>query len=198
MCNPLAIGVGANVVGMYLQNQSAKKAQRARETAISAENVRQKNLQNEAQTAMLASNAMMDRSGGFDKGVAEEAVGLANRYGTNYGSGVSLPSAAANAPKIVQDAFDAASNKADTFNTTQNQQLADLNSFGTFLANRVNPQFTDSAAIGQMTGNFGRGSAGVLGSELEAANQKAYNPLAQLLMAGGQVGTNYGLYKGKG
>ena len=46
-----------------------------------------------------------------------------------------------------------------------------------------------------MMGNFMRGDSSVLGTELEAANRQAYSPLAQLLMAGGRVGTSYGLMK---
>ena len=53
----------------------------------------------------------------------------------------------------------------------------------------------DSAAVGQMMGNFMKGNDSVLQLELENANQKAYSPMAQLLSTGGQVGTNYGLYK---
>ena len=197
MCNPLAIGIGAQLGGMYLLHRSANKAKSARGAATATENVRQNALQDESKAAMLASNAMMDRSGGFDKGVADEAAGLGKYYGGDVAGALNLPSASSNAPKIVSDAFTTATNNADAFNNKQNAQLADLNSFGTYLTNRVNPQFSQSAATGQMTGNFMKGSAGALGAELEAANEKAYNPLAQLLMAGGQVGTNYGLYKGK-
>jgi len=199
MCNPILLAsAAATGAGIYMQNQSAKKAQKARTAAVTAENQRQKAFQEDGQGAMLASNAMMDRSGGFDAGVAKEAAGLGNYYGGNLAQALNLPSAGKGTPQIVKEAFQTADSNAAARDKQQDLALADLNSFGSYLTNRINPAFSDSANANAIAGNFMQGSTTALQSELEAANQKAYNPLAQLLMAGGQVGTSAGLSKAFG
>ena len=72
-------------------------------------------------------------------------------------------------------------------------KLANLKNVGQYLRGTIDPMLTDSASQIAMNGNFMRGNSSVLGSELEAANQKAYSPMAQLLTGGGQVGMGYGL-----
>lgn len=194
MCNPVLLASGlATGAGIMMQNSSANKAKRKRTEYVTAESGRQKAFQEEGQGAMLASNAMMDRAGGFDAGVAKEAAGLGNYYGGRLANSLNLPSAAKGAPQIVADSFADAKNKAAGRDAQQDQALADLNSFGTYLTNRINPQFSNSANTNALAGNFMQGSTTALDSELESANQLAYNPLAQLLIAGGQVGTSYGL-----
>jgi type II secretory pathway pseudopilin PulG len=195
MCNPLLIGIAATGAGIYMQNQSQKRAQKERTARVTAENQRQKAFQEEGQGSMLASNAMMDRSGGFDEGMAKEAAGLTDYYGSRLAQALNLPASSNRAPKIVQSAFEAADANAAQRNKAQEAALADLNSFSGYMRKKINPALSDSANTNAMVGNFMQGSSGALASELEAANQLAYNPLAQALMAGGQIGVNYGLKK---
>ena len=101
-------------------------------------------------------------------------------------------------PDIVADTQAQEFAAADAFNSQQNQALANLNSFGQYLKETINPALTSSAADTALMGNFMRGNSSVLQSELEAANDKAYSPMAQLLTGAGRTMTGYGLYSPTG
>lgn len=195
MCNPaLAAGVIAQGAGIAMQDRAYKKARNAREEAFRGEGARQDKYYAEAQGAQDTSRDMFDR-GNFDSSVDDETARLASILNNAQRGRSFAPAVKGSAPAIVADAQAAAMADAAAYNTQQNDALAELNALGSYLANYVNPQLSSSANTTQMAGNFMRGSSGALQGELEAANQKAYSPMAQLLMAGGQVGTSYGLAK---
>ena len=83
--------------------------------------------------------------------------------------------------------------KAASFNKQQNNALADLQGFGDYLANTINPQMNRSAETGQMMGNMMAGNANVLNTQLRNAKNQAYSPLGDVLQLAGSVGTGYGL-----
>lgn len=196
MCNPaLALGIASTVGGVYLQNQAQKKANKARGAAITANNQRNTALEGEAREALDTTLGSFDNNN-FTSGQDAEAARLAAMFDAATDANVVSTTAQRGAPSLIQDTNQAELAAATAFGKDQNQKLADLNSFGSFLQSTISPQMNNSAAVGQMMGNFMKGNSSVLQSELEAANQKAYSPMAQLLMAGGQVGTNYGLYNG--
>jgi hypothetical protein len=195
MCNPaLAIGAAAQVGGLMLQQQAARKAQSARGAALGANTERNTALETEARGAMDSSADEFNR-GNFDAGTGAETSRLAGMYDNATSNNVLPTASSSGAPAIVADTNAAKLAEAEAYGKDLNQKLANLNSFGSYLANTISPKMNDSAAVGQMMGNFMKGNDSVLQLELENANQKAYSPMAQLLTTGGQVGTNYGLYK---
>lgn len=196
MCNPtLAVGLIAQGAGIYRQNQAAKKASKARAGAIGREGERQEKFFQQAQGAQDASRDMFDRKS-FDPAMSDEATRLAAIFDGMKNTGMA-PAITGSAPQIVRDAQAAAMQGAADYNTQQNNALANLNAFGSILANQINPALSSSASETQMLGNFMRGSSGALQGELQAANELARDPLAQLLIGGGQVATSYGLAKPK-
>ena len=82
--------------------------------------------------------------------------------------------------------------EADAYRTAAEDNLekanlqSALDAFGQTLVD-LNPLLADSAAAGNLASNFAKGSLGALGSEMQYAQTKAYNPLAQLLQTGGQI-----------
>lgn len=196
MCNPyLAAGIAAQVGGAVVQNQAAKRANNARAAALSANSARNTALEGEARTAMNDVTQQFAAQN-MDPGMGAETNRLAGIYNELTGRNAApvMPSSAG-APALIRDTNEAEMAKAVQFGMDQNQRLADLNSFGSYLANTISPQMNNSAAVAQMTGNMMKGNSSVLQSELEAANNKAYSPTAQLLSGAGQVATGYGLYK---
>ena len=138
MCNPaLAVGLIAQGAGIYKQNQSAKKAARAREGAIGREGERQEGFYKEAQGAQDQSRQMFDRQS-FDPAMSDEATRLAAIFDGMKNTGMA-PAVTGSAPQLVKDAQAAAMQGAADFNTQQNQALANLNAFGSILANQINP-----------------------------------------------------------
>ncbi len=69
-----------------------------------------------------------------------------------------------------------------------------LDASGKYLAETIAPKVADSAATGQLTGNFIRGNSNVLDTGMRAAGQLAYSPMAQILQGAGKVGLGYTLY----
>ena len=101
-------------------------------------------------------------------------------------------------PQIVADTQAEEFAAADAYNAQQNQALANLNSFGQYLKETINPALSQSAADTALMGNFYEGNSAVLQSELQAANDKAYSPMAQLLTGAGRTATSYGLFSPTG
>lgn len=197
MCNPaLAAGVIAQGAGIMMQQRAANAANRARGGAIAAEGDRQDSYYTEAQGAQDQSRQMFDRQS-FDPGMQSEADRIATILNSSQRGRPFAPGVRKGAPQIVADAQAAELESAANYDAQQDQALADLNAFGSYLMNTINPQLSKSAGTTQMVGNFMKGSSGALQGELEAANRKAVSLPAQLLQAGGQVATSYGLAKPK-
>ena len=193
MCNPaLAAGIAAQGAGIYMQNQAAKKANRARGSAMMAEGDRQDSYYTEAQGAQDQSRQMFDRQS-FDPGMQSETDRIAAILNNSQRGRPFAPNVRKGAPQIVADTQQAEMDNVAAYDKQQDQALADLNAFGSYLMNTINPQLSKSSATTQMLGNFMKGSSGALQAELDAANQKAVSLPSQLLQAGGQVATSYGL-----
>jgi hypothetical protein len=74
------------------------------------------------------------------------------------------------------------------------QNIAKLDAANRFLTQTIAPKIADSAATGQLTGNFMRGNTNVLDTGMRSAASMARSPMAQLLQGAGQVGLGYSLY----
>jgi len=192
MCNPLAIGAALMAAGTAEQNRSYRKAARARSSAKNSYYELNDALMNEAGTSQKTSQDTMEKPT-FDEGVAEQYQKLLDGFTGNNRSVLPTTSAAAGAPAIVQSENDLRMAQAAATKLDLDKGLADLNSVSNYLTTKVNPQLNNSRATTSMTGGFQRGNAGVLGTELEAANALANNQLAQLMIAGGQTAMGYGL-----
>ena len=194
----LAAGVAMQGLGTVLQQRAANRARNARNAAMDANIKRNRDLENEAALAIGKSRDEFDRVENFDPGVQNAATELAAQYNANTKPMPVSVTTKDGVPQIVADTQAQEFAAADAFNSQQNQALANLNSFGQYLKETINPALTQSAADTALMGNFMRGNSSVLQSELEAANDKAYSPMAQLLTGAGRTMTGYGLYSPTG
>lgn len=194
----LIAGIAMQGLGTLMQMQAARRAENARSAAVNANIQRNRRLENEAAASIGASRDQFDRTESFDPGVESAATELAGQYNANTRAMPVNVGNQSGVPQIVADAQAAELADAEAFNQQQNDALANLNSFGNFLKQTINPALSQSAADTALVGNFMRGNSNVLQSELEAANSKAYSPMAQLLTGGGRVLTGYGLYSPTG
>lgn len=194
MCNPVAIALSLTAAGSAAQAAGARRAAKAMEGARVAESIRQKGFQDEASKVVDQSlsksgrgateqgmkEAAAERAAAADAAVAEvrkpvEAVG-SNIAGDQSGN------------KVMATESDLQAAKNLGFATQQGRAKSDLLSFNdvTF-QNAIN-----NIRAGQQlatTGNFMRGSAGVLPVELEAASRKGDNlkTLGTVLSTAGSV-----------
>lgn len=195
MCDPVLIAsAAAQGVGAMMQGQAANRRDEARKAYIDQDMQRRMAKEQEARTAIDQSTDMM-RKDQFTPGMDNETARLSSLYNEVTGKNIIPTMSNSGVPQLVKDTNQMELDMALKRIAQDDQNLAKLNSFGTFLADRISPQLTSSGLTSQMMGNFMRGDSSVLGTELEAANRQAYSPLAQLLMAGGRVGTSYGLMK---
>ena len=194
----LAAGVAMQGLGTVLQQRAANRARNARNAAMDANIKRNRDLENEAALAIGKSRDEFERTENFDPGVQNAATELAAQYNANTKPMPVNVATKEGVPQIVADTQAQEFAAADAFNSQQNQALANLNSFGQYLKETINPALTQSAADTALMGNFMRGNSSVLQSELEAANDKAYSPMAQLLTGAGRTMTGYGLYSPTG
>lgn len=195
MCNPaLAVGVASTLGGAVLKDRAAKKGERMSAGAIADFNRDNLALETAARSGMQdVVNRFSPTS--FDAGQANETARLQDLFL----DAASLTQPAATpmmGPRIVADTIASEAAKANAFNAQQAQALAQIQGFGDFLANRINPQLSDSANTIAMTGNMMRGNATPLNAQLRNAQRASQSPLGELLQAGGTVGTQYGLFKG--
>ena len=184
--------------GNSFADESCYRAKNARNAAMDANIKRNRDLENEAALAIGKSRDEFDRVENFDPGVQNAATELAAQYNANTKPMPVSVTTKDGVPSIVSDTQAEEFAAADAFNSQQNQALANLNSFGQYLKETINPALTQSAADTALMGNFMRGNSSVLQSELEAANDKAYSPMAQLLTGAGRTMTGYGLYSPTG
>lgn len=198
MCEPTIIAsMAAQGVGAMMQANAGRQRDEARKGYIDADQQRRMAKENEARTAIDETTGMFGQDK-FGTGMNNETNRLTTLYddATNRNKMSTNPTGVG-VPQLIADTNKMEMDKAIADTIKQNNNLAKLNSFGDFLSNRINPQMNKSALTSQMMGHFIRGDANALSTELDAANRKAYSPLSQALMAGGRVGTSYGLMKPK-
>lgn len=192
MCNPLALGIAASLGGAYLKNQAANRADRMAGAAVDEYGKKNLALETEGRDAIDNTRQMFEQQD-FGAGQGETTNRLAALFNDTTNSPSKTLPIAAGAPAIIGNTMDAELANAAARNKQQNDALANLQGFGTFLANTINPQMNRSAETGQMMGNMMGGNANVLNAQLRNANNQAHSPLGDVLQMAGSVGTGYGL-----
>lgn len=192
MCNPLALGIAATVGGAYLKNQQANKANRMSEAAVDEYGQKNLALETEGRDAVDNTRSMFEQQ---DFGAGQGAA--TNRLAALFNDATNSPTKtlpiAAGAPAIIGNAMNTELANAAARNKQQNDALANLQGFGDYLANTINPAMNRSAETGQMMGNMMAGNANVLNTQLRNAKNQAHSPLGDVLQMAGSVGTGYGL-----
>lgn len=192
MCNPLAIGIAATVGGAYLKNQAANRADRMSEAAVDEYGQKNLALETEGRDAVDNTRGMFDQQ---DFGAGQGAA--TNRLAALFNDATNSPTKtlpiASGAPAIIGNAMNTELANAAARNKQQNDALANLQGFGDYLANTINPQMNRSAETGQMMGNMMAGNANVLNTQLRNAKNQAHSPLGDVLQMAGSVSTGYGL-----
>lgn len=195
MCNPLALGIAATTGGTYLKNQAANKAERMAGSAVDEFGKKNLALENEGRAAVDNTTSMFDQNN-FGAGQGETTNRLAALFNDTTNSPSKTLPIADGSPAIIADTIASEIANAAAFTQQQNNAMADLQGFGTYLANTINPAMNRSAETGQMVGNMMAGNANVLNTQLRNAKNKATSPLGDVLQTVGNVSTGYGLYGG--
>ena len=197
MCNPILLGATAQLAGIGMQNRSAQKAQQSRSAYLGDERERQKGFEGAARKSQEAATGMFGR-GNFDAGTMGTTQALGDRYAAMKSRAMPMKvPTQGGVPSIIANAVMTEQANAAAKAASQRAKLAKLNSFSDYLSSTLTPALSGSAMDTQTQGAFMQGSANVLGSELNAANAQAYNPLAQALQLGGQTAVGYGMMKPK-
>ena len=194
MCSPtLAISAGATLLGAKMKQDASDKALRMADSATADFGKKNLALETEGRDALGKTRDMFERNQ-FDTGQEDTTARLAALF--NDATGVTrktLPNQSG-APQIVQDAVANEMAKAQAFNQQQGAAAANLQGFGDYLANTMNPAMNKSGEVGQMMGNMMGGNAAVLSADLQNAKNKSQSPMGDLLQLGGSLGTQYGLF----
>lgn len=196
MCNPTLLASAAMTLGgAELKNRASRRAAGMERAAVEDFDNKNVALETEARGGVnkVADNFAPDR---FSAGQGAETNRLAALYNDTTGIPQRTLPSQGGVPAVIGETMNSELAKAAAFNRQQGAALAELQGFGDFLANRINPQLANSANTVGMMGNMMGGNANVLNAELRNAARSAESPMGDLLQMAGSVGTNYGLYKG--
>jgi hypothetical protein len=171
MCEPTTIAaLAATAVGSAMQMQGQRQAQRAQRGAVEAENTRQRGYQQQAMGYVDTAREGASRpevESATARAVDERATANRAAAAVPQAMGGYLPGQAG-APQIVRDEVDRQRGIASLFAGQQADARAGLGGWSDALQG-VRTGITRSGQGIAMQGSFGRGSAGVLGNELQAA-----------------------------
>jgi len=174
MCNPLfAVGAAMMVGSMVAKQQAAKQVEKARNSAIEAETIRQRGYDQEADALNAVSQ---DRYTDFAGKQTDKAKSLGDYFEGQAkpvaeSGGATEPVMPTSASNIVVAEEGKQLGKAREYGSQQDTALGNLRAFGDLLGGISRGQANDAAQLG-IIGGFKRGSQGVLPLELEAANGK--------------------------
>ena len=195
MCDPVTgIAIASVVLGHKMKYDKAEQAKSKKR------NLTEKEIQRQTALEQLARNKNNTALNKFGKGNVEsemqgEGIRLSELFNKNVGGQVKQsPMIKTTGPKILQDYESEAFAKAGDQARTRGANLANLNSFGTALAN-IAPALQDAKRQRAMSSNFMGASSDAVKREL--SDVSAYSPLGDLLSNLGMVGVNYGLKKPK-
>ncbi|MCY0148305.1 hypothetical protein OEG84_11435 [Hoeflea sp. G2-23] len=199
MCDPITIAGIALTAGSAIANTIAQsKVQKARDSALAAERVRQNTLDQEAAALNAASQ---DRYQDFGAQQDERASELGQYFTDQKIENASGNAAAAAEQATPQSGSDIVvreeakqRGKADAFAKGQGEALGNLRSFGDLLGGIGREQARDAGRIGQI-GGFKRGSSNIVPLELDEANSAGdgMKLFADVLGLGGSLATSKGL-----
>jgi len=202
MCDPttiagLVLTAGSTVANMIGENQRRQ----AREDALGAERIRQRNLDQENEALNQVSR---ERYHDFEGQQEERGSKLADYFTENEAAAADaneqavqqmLPTSGSDIT-VREEAKQ--SNLAKAFTDQQGRALGQLRAFGDLLGGIGRQQARDASNIGQINA-FKRGSSGIVPLELEAANEAGAGArlFGDLLGMGGSLALNSGLSKTK-
>jgi hypothetical protein len=202
---PLALLLGslASVGSVAANAAAANRINKARESTLAAERIRQGRLDQEAQALNASSQ---DRYQDFEGQQGEKAKSLGDYFATAEASAPPDPGAAnalaasvmpSGSNDVVTRELDKQLGRAKQFTDQQAGALGDLRSFGDLLGDTSRAQGRDASLVGQI-GGFKRGSSNILPLELDAAQQKGggLQLLGDILGGLGSIGINAGLTGG--
>lgn len=207
MCDVITLaGIALSAGSTVVNSMAASKVAQAREAAMSAERIRQQQLQQEAAALNAQARERYDDFSGQQDQTAQQ-LGDYFKGGNTAGdkpstdptdpnatAGTVLPSSSS---QLVQTEQDKQGDKARAYTDQQATALGALRSFGDLMGGIGRDQARDSGYVGQL-GNFMRGSSNVLGLELEQANHAGdgLKTFGDLLSGVGSISTAYGLSGG--
>ena len=195
MCDPMTIGsIVAQGAGVALQNRNVNKANALQ--ALRMQQTREKNRGLEDQQAAAIQNSTNAIASNVGKQGIEAAGNELSKILQAALSQRRSPVTASDrsAPKVFMDQSTAAQIATNMRAAQDAQNIAKLDAANRFLTQTIAPKIADSAATGQLTGNFMRGNTNVLDTGMRSAASMARSPMAQLLQGAGQVGLGYSLY----
>lgn len=195
MCDPMTIGsIVAQGAGVALQNRAANKANALQ--ALRMQQTRERNRGLEDQQAAAIQNSTNAIASNVGKQGIEAAGNELSKILQAALSQRRSPVTASDrsAPKVFMDQSTAAQIATNMRAAQDAQNIAKLDAANKFLTQTIAPKIADSAATGQLTGNFMRGNTNVLDTGMRSAASMARSPMAQLLQGAGQVGLGYSLY----
>ena len=195
MCDPMTIGsIVAQGAGVALQNRTANKANALQ--ALRMQQTRERNRGLEDQQAAAIQNSTNAIASNVGKQGIEAAGNELSKILQAALSQRRSPVTASDrsAPKVFMDQSTAAQIATNMRAAQDAQNIAKLDAANRFLTQTIAPKIADSAATGQLTGNFMRGNTNVLDTGMRSAASMARSPMAQLLQGAGQVGLGYSLY----
>ncbi len=195
MCDPMTVGsIIAQGAGVALQNRAANRANDLQ--ALRMQQTRERNRALEDQQAAAIQNSTNAIAANVGKQGIEAAGNELSKILQAALSQRRSPVTASDrsAPKVFMDQSTAAEIATNIRAAQDAQNIAKLDAANRFLTQTIAPKIADSAATGQLTGNFMRGNTNVLDTGMRSAASMARSPMAQLLQGAGQVGLGYSLY----
>ena len=195
MCDPMTIGSAiVQGAGVAIQNRNENKANALQALRMQQNRDRNKVLIDQQDAAIQSTREAIESNAG-KQGI--EAAG--NELSKILQAALtqrSTPMTASDrsAPKVFMDQAAAAQAATNMRAMQDAQNIAQLDAASRYLSQTIAPKVADSAASGQLTGNFIRGNANVLDTGMRSAQSMANSPLAQVLQGAGRVGVGYGLY----
>jgi len=203
MCDPavgatltssIAPSIIAQAIGVGLQNRAANKANDLQ--ALRMQQTRDRNRMLEDQQAAAIQNSTNAIASNVGKQGIEAAGNELSKILQAALTQRSAPMTATDrsAPKIFMDEAAVAQAATNMRAMQDAQNIAKLDASGRYLNQTIAPKIADSAATGQLTGNFMRGNTNVLDTGMRSAASMARSPMAQILQGAGRVGLGYSLY----
>jgi len=196
MCDPITIaGIALSAGGIAANTMAQNQIQDERKGAMTAERIRQRQLDQEASGINARSQG---RYNDFEGKQGQEAERLGDYFGEQAPSTPTTEEAPASDSNVVNAEIKKQQGKAAAYGTQQDESLGKLRSFGDLMGGIGRLQARDAGEIG-ILGDFKRNSANVLPLELDAANSAGNDMkmFGDILGGLGSIGVSAGLGGGQ-
>jgi hypothetical protein len=203
MCDPTVVGatlqniapsIITQAIGVGLQNKAANRANDLQALRMQQTRERNRGLEDQQAAAIQNSTNAISSNAGKQgmQAAGQELSRILQAAITQRGAPVTASDRSA--PKVFMDQNQAAEAAAIMKANMDAKNIAALDASGRYLNQTIAPKIADSAATGQLTGNFMRGNSNVLDTGMRSAATLANSPMAQILQGAGKVGLGYTLY----